>query len=102
MKFVEVKQQQNEPTGSFICRKRLLLSQLKQPPGESIPLNMVYGLLNIKIRDRVHRESIGTFKELISASRELEMFLFETQSSTTNPKDEKKTFQIRTVAVSVV
>ena len=40
---------QNEPTDSFICRKRLLLSQLKH----SIQLNKICGLLNIKIRDNI-------------------------------------------------
>ncbi|KAI8114809.1 hypothetical protein CVS40_12865 [Lucilia cuprina] len=80
----ELKQQKREPTDSFICKKRLLLSQLKVPVSEEVQLNMIYGLLNITIRERVRRENIGTFSELISASREAEMFVTESHPATSN------------------
>ncbi|XP_037807267.1 activity-regulated cytoskeleton associated protein 2-like [Lucilia sericata] len=80
----ELKQQKREPTDSFICKKRLLLSQLKVPVSEEVQLNMIYGLLNITIRERVRRENIRTFSELISASREAEMFVTESCPATSN------------------
>lgn len=77
----ETKQQKAEPTDSFICKKRLLFSQLKVPISEEVHLNMVYGLLTVQIRERVRRESITKFEMVITASREAEMCLAETRPS---------------------
>lgn len=74
MTFFETKRQKKEGTDSFIWKKRLYLSQLKVAPCETIQLNMVYGLLNIGIRERVRRDKVNNFEELISACREAEMF----------------------------
>ncbi|KAI8118989.1 hypothetical protein CVS40_9414 [Lucilia cuprina] len=73
LKIFEIKQQKNEPTDTFISKKRLLFSQLMLSPAESIQLNILYGLLNTNIREHIARESFNTFEQLISASREAEM-----------------------------
>ncbi|KAI8125535.1 hypothetical protein CVS40_4373 [Lucilia cuprina] len=88
--FFETKQQKNEPTDVFICKKRLLLSQLKVPPTEMIQINMLYGLLNINIRERVRRENVNSFEQLISASREAEMFFLEAKPVPTADSELKK------------
>ncbi|XP_036339776.1 activity-regulated cytoskeleton associated protein 2-like [Rhagoletis pomonella] len=71
----EHKQQVREASDSFICKKRLLFSQLKD--SEGVQLNMIYGLLSVKIRERVHRDAFSTFGELLSRCRDAELFLAE-------------------------
>lgn len=74
----EDKQSQNETTDAFICRKRLLLSQLPEPKhSETIELDLVYGLLHINIRREVLRENIKTFDDLLTKSRASEHLLAE-------------------------
>ncbi|XP_073838677.1 activity-regulated cytoskeleton associated protein 2-like [Musca autumnalis] len=63
----EQRQQKAEPTDSFVCKKRLLFSQLKSAVAEEIQLNIIFGLLQMKIRERVRRENVTTFEELLSA-----------------------------------
>lgn len=57
LNIFEQKQHAREATDSFICKKRLLFSQLMVTTSEAIQLNMIYGLLSIKIRERVRRDS---------------------------------------------
>lgn len=80
----EGKQQKKEPTDSFICKKRLLFSQLKLPINEEVQINMIYGLLHVNIRERLIRDKLTTFGELITASREVEMCLTERAPATMN------------------
>lgn len=57
----------------FICKARSLLAQL--PTGtlnESIQLDMVYGLLQKRIRERVPRNKVLTFNDLLKHCREIE------------------------------
>ncbi|XP_073841337.1 activity-regulated cytoskeleton associated protein 2-like [Musca autumnalis] len=73
--IVETKQQQNEPTDSFVCKQRLLFAQLAVPVSEEVQLNIVFGLLNTNIRERVRRENVKTFEDLLSTCREAELTL---------------------------
>lgn len=65
-------QEAHVPTGSFVAQKRALLAQLPTPPCEEVQLDMVYGLLKPQIRDRIPREKISTFSELLSKARDVE------------------------------
>ncbi|XP_017493696.1 PREDICTED: uncharacterized protein LOC108381809, partial [Rhagoletis zephyria] len=48
----ELKQQKNEPTDTFIRRKRALFSQLKNVPAEAEQPDMLFGMLHAQIRER--------------------------------------------------
>ncbi|KAH1017095.1 hypothetical protein HUJ05_007811 [Dendroctonus ponderosae] len=58
-------------------KTRALLSHLKGDSAisEHVQLDMIYGLLNVKIKERVSCEDVATFKELIEKSREAEQLL---------------------------
>ncbi|XP_073835504.1 uncharacterized protein [Musca autumnalis] len=88
----EHKQQRTEHTDTFICKKRLLFSQLKSAVDEEIQLNLIFGLLRQNIRERVKRESITSFEELLSACREAELSLaeYDETTTTTTPLAETK------------
>lgn len=88
--FFEIKQQKNEPTDSFVSKKRYLLSQLKVPPSEVIQLNMVYALLSRSIKEHVQREYINSFEDLISASREAELIILEAPPAEPSNTEERK------------
>ncbi|KAL0829112.1 hypothetical protein ABMA28_003966 [Loxostege sticticalis] len=63
----------NERTDIFVAKARALLAKL--PRGDlntKVELDMVYGLLNNKIRERIARSEITSFDELIRRARELE------------------------------
>ncbi|XP_073835819.1 activity-regulated cytoskeleton associated protein 2-like [Musca autumnalis] len=79
----EQRQQKVEPTDSFVCKKCLLFSQLKSTVAEEIQLNIIFGLLQTKIRELVRRENVTTFEELLSACREAEHALAEIDDGTT-------------------
>ncbi|XP_073814276.1 activity-regulated cytoskeleton associated protein 2-like [Musca autumnalis] len=86
----EHKQQRTEHTDTFICKKRLLFSQLKSAVDEEIQLNLIFGLLRQNFRERVKRESITSFEELLSACREAELSLAEYNETTTTSLAETK------------
>ncbi|KAL0821129.1 hypothetical protein ABMA28_005750 [Loxostege sticticalis] len=63
----------NERTDIFVAKARALLAKL--PRGDlttKVELDMVYGLLNNKIRQRIARSEITSFEDLIRRARELE------------------------------
>ncbi|KAF5281911.1 hypothetical protein FQR65_LT14437 [Abscondita terminalis] len=63
-----------EPTDVFISNARSLLSRLPARPElhETHKLNMVYGLLSRKIRERLPRDQVSDFSELIDKARAIE------------------------------
>lgn len=67
------KQKSFESTDAFICRKRRLFAQLKERLPESTKINMIFSLINIQIREKISRESIETFQDLLSRSRDIEL-----------------------------
>lgn len=85
------KQKINESTDSFICRKRQLFAQLKERLAESTIINMLFSQLNIKIREKISRESVQTFQDLLSKAREIEMCMAENRFE---PHDRKFAPQI--------
>ncbi|XP_037294865.1 activity-regulated cytoskeleton associated protein 2-like [Manduca sexta] len=49
----------------FACKIRALISQLPYDLCDAARINIVYGLLNRKIRKRLPRETVNTFEQLI-------------------------------------
>lgn len=73
----EAKQQKNEPTDTFITKKRSLFAQLTNEPAECDQIDMVFGLLHSQIRERVYRHKVKTFEELLTDAREAEQVINE-------------------------
>ncbi|XP_049866510.1 uncharacterized protein LOC126367148 [Pectinophora gossypiella] len=62
-----------ESTDIFIARARALLARLPRGDlSEKVELDMVYGLLNDRIRRQVRREEVTTFAGLLRRAREIE------------------------------
>ena len=76
--IVENKQDDKTRTDVFIQTKRMLLSQLPSPGhSESQEIDLVYGQLRFEIRERMSRDSITTFDQLLERAREIERNLGE-------------------------
>ncbi|KAJ8946159.1 hypothetical protein NQ318_004410 [Aromia moschata] len=74
-------------TDVFICKCRAILAQLPDKTlSEETMLDMVYGLLNVKIRKRVPRDNLQTFNDLLTQARLAE----ETSSSSDKNRDMDK------------
>lgn len=89
--FAELSQDKQKPfesTDSFICRKRRLFSQLSEKLSENIMINMVFSQLNISIREKLSRDSVRSFQELLQKARDIEMFLEENKM----PKPRQESF----------
>lgn len=67
-----MKQQKNEPTDSFIRKKRALFAQFPNCPTESDQLDMLFGMLHSQIRERLFRHKVKNFDELLVDAREAE------------------------------
>lgn len=77
-------------TDVFICKVRALFAQL--PAGnhtEDVQLDMIYGLLNNRIREKVSRTDINSFDALLTKARQFETFMDELSSeyASTTKKD---------------
>ncbi|KQS62625.1 activity-regulated cytoskeleton associated protein 1 [Drosophila erecta] len=73
MEFFQRKQEDIDPIDTFVIQKRALLAQL--PSGrhdEETELDLLFGLLNIKYRKHISRQSIRTFKDLLEQGRIIE------------------------------
>lgn len=95
VEIFESKQQRNEPTDTFIRRKRALFSQLTNVPAEADQLDIVFGLLHLQIRDRVCRERIVDFDGLLKEAREAEMSLNERRSQVVNADPQRSSGPVR-------
>ncbi|XP_041970697.1 uncharacterized protein LOC121727087 [Aricia agestis] len=81
-------EQQIENTDVFVAKARALLSRLPQNDlTEKVKLDMIYGLLNVRIRKRLRREEFTTFAELLQHARNIEdsMGEEERRASTARP-----------------
>lgn len=85
-------QSHDENTDIFISKARALLAHLPAEPAvhETTQLDMVYGLLHHRIRERVPRDRIKTFMELIEATRVVEQTLFHKKNSNPVQANKKK------------
>ncbi|KAL0820492.1 hypothetical protein ABMA28_006355 [Loxostege sticticalis] len=78
----------HERTDIFVAKARALLAKL--PRGDlntKVELDMVYGLLNNKIRERIARSEITSFDELIRRARELEDEMMASPAASYNSYD---------------
>lgn len=83
-------QSETETTELYACKARALLAQLPYSLDESAQIDMVYGLLNRKIRKRFVRDSVKTFAELIASARSIEQSLEETEQKQNKPEVRKE------------
>lgn len=73
MEFFEKKQNDSVAIDTFVVEKRAMLAQL--PEGrhnEETELDFLYGLLNIKYRKHISRQSVQTFRDLLEQGRIIE------------------------------
>ncbi|XP_047983984.1 activity-regulated cytoskeleton associated protein 1-like, partial [Leguminivora glycinivorella] len=68
---------------TFIAKNRALLTQLRSPGlTEELQIDAIHGQLNINIRERIPRDSVTTFDQLLTAARNVEQVLRERASTT--------------------
>lgn len=80
--IVGTKQEENELTEVYISKKRALLAQLPGPAHtETQQIDMIYGQLRYRIREKMPRENVKTFDQLLKAARGVERLLMEKQPS---------------------
>jgi gag-polyprotein putative aspartyl protease len=63
------------PTDLFVSKCRALLSEIPDQLSEKVQIDMVYGLLNYRIRKYVPRDTVSTFNNLLSSARTVEQSL---------------------------
>ena len=100
-------QGEEEATELFVCKVRAMFSQLPYLLEENVTIDMIYGLLNRRIKKRLVREDINSFEELLTTARGIEHSLAdipkkevkETRSKSPNPKPSyvKKCYYCRQV-----
>ena len=94
--FAEVfqdKQYATESTDAFICRKRKLLAMLKEKVAEKTQVNLLFHQIRIGIREKLNRDQINGFQDLLQQAREVEVAInenCESRQECLNPK--AKTF----------
>ncbi|XP_047038975.1 uncharacterized protein K02A2.6-like [Helicoverpa zea] len=78
-------EQMSEKTDVFVCKARALIAQLPANtlPENPVQLDMVYGLLHRRIREKVSRQSFSSFSELLEKARAVEDLLEEGHKTTT-------------------
>ncbi|KAJ8911492.1 hypothetical protein NQ315_010864 [Exocentrus adspersus] len=83
-------QKSKTPIDEFICNKRALLAQLPiHRHDEATQIDLVYGLLHVKLRKEVPRSEITSFTELLTKARQVEAIENESHKSETPGNDSK-------------
>lgn len=81
----------NESTRDFLCRKRILLTELPaELHKECLQIDMVYGLLKTSIRERIPRDTIKDFIDLQKRANEVEEILREFTRNKGKPETRKR------------
>lgn len=100
--IVGIKQDDETPTEIFIAKKRALLAEMSQPHTDQQEISLVFGQIRLAVREKISRESIKTFDDLLTKARNIERTLRErseqnneklkgNESTTTQYKNSKKT-----------
>lgn len=76
-------EQGEERAEVFIGRIRALFAIIPYPMGDRLETDIVYGLLDRRIRKRITRESVKDLDELMEKAKDVEESLAEVSSSTT-------------------
>ena len=82
--FAEInmeKQTTGEATDIFICKKRRLFAQLAEKLSETTMLNIIYSQILLSIRERIPRDSVNCFQDLLQRARDVEMLLTENKKA---------------------
>ncbi|XP_067622402.1 activity-regulated cytoskeleton associated protein 2-like [Eurosta solidaginis] len=90
VEIFELKQQKNEPTDTFIRKKRAIFSQLTKEPAEADQRDLLFGLLHMQIRDKVTRDKVNNYNELLKEAREVELYLQERKIPSANTEESEK------------
>ncbi|XP_047997557.1 uncharacterized protein LOC125235150 [Leguminivora glycinivorella] len=77
----------HELTETFVAKKRDLFAQLSEPLSETHQLDMVYGNLHRRIKERVPRETVLSFDSLLEAAQAAELLLHDEPSSRARSKE---------------
>ena len=77
LEIVDTKQQKNQVTDCFIRKKRALFAQMKSVPEESRQIDTLFGLLHPQIREKLARQKINSFDELLVTACEAEYYIAE-------------------------
>lgn len=84
MDIFKENQSNNTPTDVFICKKRALLTTLPtNRHTEEQEIDLIFGLLNIQIRSKLHRSEINSFNDLIQKARSIEELISENRATYT-------------------
>ncbi|XP_072934867.1 uncharacterized protein [Epargyreus clarus] len=90
--IVGVNQKEEELTEVFIAKKRALFAQLPEPShSESQQIDMIYGQINLNIRERISRDSVQNFDALLNTARSIEQLLEEKQPQMTQSETQGRT-----------
>ncbi|GLV38506.1 Arc2 [Carabus blaptoides fortunei] len=78
-------------TDVFVCRARAIFADIPDKLDEKVQLDMVYRLLNRRIRKRIPRDDITTFSDLLDKARAVEQTLAEVSKRKEEklPKEDK-------------
>ena len=75
------KQKPTETTDEFVCRKRRLFAQLKNKIDEKLILNLIYHQISSHIRDKMGKESISCFQDLLLKARDIKLSYHENNNN---------------------
>ncbi|XP_047985391.1 uncharacterized protein LOC125225628 [Leguminivora glycinivorella] len=80
-----------ELTETFVAKQRDLIAQMPEPQLlETQQLDMVYGTLHRRIREKVPRESVLSFDALLEAAQSVELLLDDEVPAPTVPKRKER------------
>ncbi|XP_026475566.1 activity-regulated cytoskeleton associated protein 2-like [Ctenocephalides felis] len=74
------RQKEKENVDKFIAHKRALFAELSTKTVERTQIDMIYGLLTLKLRKCVDRSSVNTFNELLTRCRTVQQNIQEATS----------------------
>ncbi|XP_028175735.1 uncharacterized protein LOC114363967 [Ostrinia furnacalis] len=82
--------QVHQSTASFIAEKRALIAQLPESHKlvEDQLIDLVYGQLRLDIREKIAREHVTTFDDLLEKTREVESHMLEKANLTQRPLED--------------
>ncbi|XP_032590403.1 activity-regulated cytoskeleton associated protein 1-like [Drosophila grimshawi] len=87
IEFFQKKQAVDDVIDEFVLEKRALLAQLPEDRhDEETELDFLYGLLNIKYRKHISRQSVHTFNDLLEQGR---IFEHNNQENKPNPQSHR-------------
>ncbi|XP_026475571.1 activity-regulated cytoskeleton associated protein 1-like [Ctenocephalides felis] len=89
--FFRTRQDKKVSTDLFVCQKRALVAQLPYGISTNMQIDMLYGLMRMRIRKRIPRTTINTFDELFQRARDVEANIFEAEMGESNPVERRKT-----------